>query len=169
MIEILHKIRRLSVTEWWLLWQSFVLLPLNAVSLNLLGLNRWQRLLLLLTTEKKVKTNPIGEDLLKARQTARIVDAAARRGIFKANCLQRSMTLWLLLKRRGIDSQLKIGVRLTENQLQAHAWIEYLNLVLNDGSQVSEVYSPFMTSFNLIERGNTDRKRQYRMNGRPHQ
>jgi hypothetical protein len=72
-----------------------------------------------------------------------MVNLAARRGIFNANCLQRSLPLWWMLKRQNIHGDLKIGVRLNQQQCEAHAWVEYLGCVLNDSEDVSERFTPF--------------------------
>lgn len=37
-------------------------------------------------------------------------------------CLARSLTLWWMLRRRGLPAQLHIGLRLEAGQLTAHAW-----------------------------------------------
>jgi hypothetical protein len=74
---------------------------------------------------------------------ARLVDAAARRGPYSATCLPRSLTLWWLLRRRGIDSYLRIGVRKAAGRIEAHAWVELRGLVLNDQGDVSQRFAPF--------------------------
>ena len=37
-----------------------------------------------------------------------------------------------MLRRNGIDSELRIGVRRGDGAFQAHSWVEYAGLVLND-------------------------------------
>jgi hypothetical protein len=58
------------------------------------------------------------------------------------NCLARSLVLWWLLKRRGIDSQIRLGVRKENAILLAHAWIELDQVVLNDRPDVDTFYEP---------------------------
>ncbi len=54
-----------------------------------------------------------------------MVNIAALRGPFRPTCLERSLVLWWLLQRDGIQSDLRIGVRKDEGELKAHAWVEY--------------------------------------------
>ncbi len=63
---------------------------------------------------------------------AAISGALARRWPTNALCLQRSLALLWLLRRRGIGAELKIGVRRTDGQLQAHAWVEVGGVAVND-------------------------------------
>jgi len=51
-----------------------------------------------------------------------------------------------LLRRRGIDSQLRIGVRLTGGALEGHAWVEYAGVPVNDRLDVSADFTPFALS-----------------------
>lgn len=77
---------------------------------------------------------------------ARWVDVAARRGVFRSNCLHRSLTLWWLLRRRGLENELRIGVRKGSDQMEAHAWVEYAGEVLNDAPAVRQDYVPFASA-----------------------
>ncbi len=77
-------------------------------------------------------------DLSAAPHLARLVDIAARHGLVRATCLDRSLVLWGLLRRRGIDSALQIGARKAGEQFEAHAWLEYQGAVLNDAADVRE-------------------------------
>jgi hypothetical protein len=53
---------------------------------------------------------------------------------FEAKCLQRSLVLAWLLRREGISGQLRIGVRVSEAKLVAHAWIEVQGQPVNDSA-----------------------------------
>jgi hypothetical protein len=89
-------------------------------------------------------------NLQTAKLVASVVNSAAKHGIYRANCLERSLTLWWLLRRRGINTALRIGVRKYDSKFEAHAWIEYQNDVLNDSNDVSEQYSAFNGHFSDI-------------------
>jgi hypothetical protein len=137
------RLRELSWAERGLLAQGLVLLPLMSLALWTLGLRRWQAALGRLAPARistgKDEATLIGE----GRATARLVDAAARHGPYRASCLPRSLTLLWLLRRRGIDGELRIGVRKVDGQFQAHAWVEYRGAVLNDRADVSQRFSSF--------------------------
>lgn len=68
----------------------------------------------------------------EAQRLARITDAAARRLPLTTRCLQRALTLVWLLRRRGVGGRLRIGVRRTEQGIDAHAWVEVAGSVVND-------------------------------------
>ena len=71
-----------------------------------------------------------------------MVKAASVHGLCSATCLPQSLLLWWFLKRRGIDGDLRFGVNKTENQLEAHAWIEVHGVPVNDTEDVQERYAP---------------------------
>lgn len=48
----------------------------------------------------------------------------------RARCLEQSLTLYLLLRLRGIDARYRQGVK--PHPFEAHAWIEYHGEVIND-------------------------------------
>ena len=69
------------------------------------------------------------------------VEAAAI--VWRANCLQRSMTLWWMLRRRGQAADLRIGVRSEPERPAFHAWVEQNGVVLNDSPDVADRFAPF--------------------------
>jgi hypothetical protein len=114
--------------------QALFLLPLAGL---ILRLGRYRAVLSALQNatplkERRSKANP----LLEARRTAELVNAAARRGLYDATCLRRSLVLWWLLRRQGIDSRLRIGARMEGIEISAHAWVEIQDKVLNDSPDV---------------------------------
>ena len=70
-----------------------------------------------------------------AEAIARTVDAVARRLPVRSRCLPRSLALWTMLQRAGIDATLRIGMR-TDGSAEAHAWVEH------DGSALGELVDP---------------------------
>jgi hypothetical protein len=78
----------------------------------------------------------------RARRIARIVAMASRHTPTSNTCLHRSLTLWWVLGRRGLDSHLKMGARLNEGRLDAHAWVEHSGVVINDDPEVTSGYAP---------------------------
>ncbi len=65
---------------------------------------------------------------------------AASHGPYRATCLRQSLALWLLLRRRGIPAELRIGVRKEGGDLQAHAWVEHQGATL---AQENLSHTPF--------------------------
>jgi hypothetical protein len=93
------------------------------------------------------------EDALRAREFTRMVAAAAREGIIPGKCIEQSLALWWLLGRRGISTQLRIGVRMEQEKLHAHAWVELDGEVLNDAESLYAEYAPFARDFGNLQGG----------------
>jgi hypothetical protein len=70
---------------------------------------------------------------------ARMAAAAARYLPFRTNCLEQSLVLWWLLRRRRIAADLKIGARKEANRFQAHAWVDF-----QGGGSASEEHLHFV-------------------------
>jgi len=78
------------------------------------------------------------------RRAAQMVAAACRQIPIRSRCLPRTIVLWSLLRRRGIEADVRIGVRCdTQGKFQAHAWLEWNGEVINDGGDVARQYLPF--------------------------
>lgn len=76
-------------------------------------------------------------------QTAvHLVAMAARRLPASTTCLHRSLALWWLLRRRGVDCQLRLGARRQDEQFDAHAWVECDGVVVNDDPHKVREYVP---------------------------
>jgi hypothetical protein len=126
------------------LLEAFLALALTAIALKMVGLRRWQAVL----ARRRPAGRPLpGSDeatlVREGLAAARLVEAAARQGPYRATCLQRSLALWWLLRRRRIDSELRIGVRKEGGRLEAHAWVELRGLVLNEVKDVRERFAAF--------------------------
>lgn len=76
-----------------------------------------------------------------AAVTSRMVSIGANRSPLPSTCLSRSLTLWLLLRLRRIDSEVCLGVRRDGGAFDAHAWVELLGSPLNDTSDVGERFA----------------------------
>lgn len=62
---------------------------------------------------------------LQRQQIVEAVAAAGRRAPFKATCLLEALAVEAMLRRRGHDARLRLGVmRPSANGLGAHAWVE---------------------------------------------
>jgi hypothetical protein len=60
--------------------------------------------------------------------------------------------LWWLLLGQGIHADLRIGVTRPQGQFEAHAWIEYQGVVINDRQDVGRRYSVFERPINSAVR-----------------
>ena len=155
-----RKLRNLPSDERWLLMQALVFLPLTSLGVHVLGVGRWQGILAGLTPFKKIR-DPNSDAVAncsderwvavadspatrqRVRVIARIMRTAAQHGIFRPNCLQRSLVLWWLLRRNHIAGEIRFGARREAGKLKAHAWVECFGFALNESSDVCLHYSRF--------------------------
>jgi hypothetical protein len=75
---------------------------------------------------------------LSSEQAVAAVDLAAVWYVHQLRCLQRSVVIAWLLRRRGVGAQLVIGCRHTP--FYAHAWVELDGVVVNDQKSVRRRY-----------------------------
>ncbi len=137
-----------------MLMQALVFLPLTLMGVNVFGVWRWQRVLARLPRVGSIPNSSLApkqsRDLRddqttrnRIRKIVRILRVAARNGLHHPNCLQQSLVLWWLLRRNGIDSEIRFGARKEDGRLEAHAWVECLGFALNENHDVGLHYSPF--------------------------
>ena len=87
---------------------------------------------------------PNSTELDQSIQIAKIVDIAARHGLYRTNCLKKALALWFLLNRQNIFSVLHIGVQKDEEvSLKAHAWLECGGIPLIDPKDIGEHFASF--------------------------
>jgi len=130
--------RALTWAQRRLLAQAWLLLPLVALSLRLLGFRRTRAALL-----PPAAAVPCGEDLNAAQVVTRIAHSAARRSPVHASCLARSLVVCRLLSRQGLVAELRIGVAKPDARLEAHAWVEHGGVVLSDGQDEDSRFAAF--------------------------
>lgn len=133
----LHRFERLAFL------QALVLLPLSVLALRWCSVQRWQSFLLRLPGGAEPREGDPAVAQQRARATARMVLAATRRLPLSLSCLHRSVTLWWLLRRQGLEAALRIGTRLQNSSLEAHAWVEWGGHVLNDAEDAPQRFAPF--------------------------
>lgn len=117
-------------------------LTLVSLGMGLTGFARCQRWLRRLggdrTPAPMRETGPA-----EAGHLARALAVVAPNLPVRALCLERSLTLWWLLRRRRFDARLVIGVRRPEAKLEAHAWVELEGRPIGDRDDVAQRYAPF--------------------------
>ena len=139
----LKQLQKLTVSEWQVMLTAMLVLPLIALSLKTKGV-KWTRHFLARHGRASLSI-PEERQLEVAQSVARMVSIAANHGIYRTNCLKKSLATWWLLARRGIQSELKIGVNKDEGEFSAHAWVEYQGNVLVDTADVGKRFSAFDT------------------------
>ena len=76
-------------------------------------------------------SSPSPAEVERARELAVAVRRVADHGPFHAACLARALATCTLLERAGMSgAAVRVGVRMLEAQLVAHAWVEYRGVKL---------------------------------------
>jgi hypothetical protein len=134
---------RLAPRERRVVLRAAIMLSLTAAALRILGFSRWRRTLEKFLASVPPAAGDATSRLALAREVTRLTEKAERRGPLRPNCLQRSMVLWWLLRRRGLPAELRIGARKEDSRFEAHAWVELEGQVLNDSETVHKHFSRF--------------------------
>jgi hypothetical protein len=144
LLEKWRRFRKRPPEDRTLILRAALILPLTKIGLRLLGFRRWKELIENFSLPSHLSQSLPG-DLQRemALRAVRAVRSVELHGLTNPNCLERSMTLWCLLRRKGVGGELHIGARKEGEQLKAHAWVELGGEVLNDGAEVHQHYARF--------------------------
>jgi hypothetical protein len=98
------------------------------------------------STRPVTDTSDANPQIIAARMIARLVGSASRHLFFTPNCLVQSLALLEMLRRRGIAGELRVGARHESGAFEAHAWVEFAGIVLNDFVGEHRHFTPFETA-----------------------
>jgi len=119
-----------------------MLLPLFWIGLRIFGLQRFQAWL--------NRSAVVGRPSPRREELAAMGALVNTAGAYVAGtCLTRSLLLSWLLRRKGVRSELRIGVRLENGGLEAHAWVEHEGRPINDTDDVAERFAAFHEPISL--------------------
>ena len=132
------RYRMLSRPQRRVLRASLLLLPVFWLGLRFLGLQRFQAWL---DRSPVADRQPLNLD--EAAAIGAAVNIAANHAPGPVTCLTRSLLLCRFLRRLGTDSELRLGVQITDSELSAHAWVEIAGQPINDAPDISTRYAAF--------------------------
>ena len=153
MWERLRRFKNLPAPGRALFLRAAVLLPWVAVRLKLQGFQATNQSLQKAFDALQKPFREMGVPDLAAERaalTARMVRAAARHGVRDPSCLEESLVLAYLLRRQGIEAQLRIGVKKNIPKFEAHAWVECGGVALNETESLHDHYAPFEAEFTSL-------------------
>ena len=144
MTSRLKKFQALSKTEKKTFIYAFFTLPIIRLRLRIWGAEKsLARLRRLPVTPRQggcdTSIDPV--------RTSRLINRAARIVFRRESCLERSIMLWHVLRRKGIKSDIKIGVSTGRPGLQAHAWVEIDGKAINEIPHVKKKFAAFDSPF----------------------
>jgi len=128
----------------WILFQATIFLPIIKYCLKRHGYSRTQQFIIRCSRRKSGYRNPSPvTNSNQARRIARMVRVAANFLPTEINCLPKSLAIYGLLQRQGIEGDLRIGVRFDKGKFAAHAWVEHLGIALNSAADMKTFYTSF--------------------------
>ncbi len=113
-----HKLRSLSFSEVWFLVQAAAAVVAFDIAFRLFSSKTCLALFELKAGSRERRQ---GGNL---QRMAWLVDVADRYAPGKSSCLRKAAALAWLLRRRGIATNLRIGVAREEEKFVAHSWLE---------------------------------------------
>jgi hypothetical protein len=150
-----ERLRRFSLLErsaQRVFLRAIVLLPLVSLSLRWRGFRVTQAAL-----ERFLSPAGLEKDSeaasRRAALSAHMINVADRHGLVHPSCLVKSLTLWWLLGREGIRSDLRIGIRKENETFEAHAWVEREGVALNEPDEHHRHYAAFDAAFSSLPSG----------------
>lgn len=117
-----------------------VALPGISLSLRVFGYGRVRRWIERTTARNAVRA-PNPTEIAEGERLARLASMAGRHGPVAASCLRQALLIHGLLRRRGLQSELMIGVYRDGGGMSAHAWVELGGVQL---AQTSMRHAPFL-------------------------
>lgn len=129
----------MDAADRWMLIEAVALPCAIWLAFRLIGVPRTQALLR--RWAGAAKGEPISlpdrqSAIRRARRAQRIIKRSTGIG---GNCLVRSLTLWTILSRRGVPTELRVGFRKRDGRIDGHAWLEH------DGSPINEALDETLT------------------------
>jgi len=135
--------RRLPASERSATLAAAVLVPLITISLRLAGFPRTLRWVEWSAQGAALTVDP---ESVVLGEAARGLARVRRYTPWTGRCLARALSLWWILRRRGLAASLNLGVRRTGNALEAHAWVVSAGRVIGDSAIVAQTYDAHFTS-----------------------
>ena len=122
-----------------MVFQTRVLTILTETTLRFTSLKTTERLLSFF--RKNVPAPDHHETTVILDKYATLFNQMNQLTFLKGRCLSQSLVMRLLLNRKGISAELKIGLSQHKGTFDSHAWLEKDGMLLNDHPSVIANYS----------------------------
>ncbi len=120
-----------------------LIVPLVELGIKTFGFKRTFNLLKRFT--KKTK-KPVANPTLIINRHRNFLYLYSKQFPFFGKCLAQSLTLWVLLQNKSINTDLRFGMKKENNKFLAHAWLEYDGKPLATEEEQKENYLSFNES-----------------------
>jgi len=140
-MPLIRKLRTFSSMgpeERRLFLEALVLPVMISLGFRILGVHRVQAALRQWSRRAKLPRpfTPSSDCIRRAKRAQHIVKRLTGLG---GNCLVRALTLWTMLLRLGLSTDLRVGFRKRDGTFEGHAWLEH------DGAPINEAVAEALT------------------------
>jgi hypothetical protein len=132
MLRKLRRLSKLSPSQLLVFLQLIVFASIVRGILKFLALPRLIAFVAWAANQRWLRCLPLLQNNYETEQLTLLADLAARATRPDGPCLLRSLLLFWLLKARGEQAELLIGVRKEGAVLNSHAWIESQGKIIAD-------------------------------------
>lgn len=116
--------------------------------LIIFGFRKIKKILDFFSKDLEDKSSLNEKEVLVFREHLRLLFKKLRKSRYCfCNCFSTSLLLWFILKKQGLNSEIRIGTRKINNEFKAHAWVEINNIPLNAGLKVRQKFHTFNFDF----------------------
>lgn len=140
-MKILHNLSRfrlLGAAEKRVFLAAMAWLPLFWLAVRMVGLARFKAWL-----ERPMKPTAATLSHAHVQAFGALVHMAAHHTLGQRSCLPRSLLLAWMLRRKNVETEIQIGVRLVDGALLAHAWVEHRGHPVHERADVQSEFAPF--------------------------
>lgn len=139
MLKAFKQFRSMPWADRKLFVRFAFIVPLIQISLKIAGFNQIVNFLHRFTKNTVAIPNQANE----VERHRRLLFLFYEKFPFAGKCLARSIALWFLLKRMGIETDLRFGMKKENGKLLAHSWVEYKGKPLTLDPEVQLHYKTF--------------------------
>ena len=152
MMQRFRRFRRLSGFERGVVLEALIALPVAWLAVRLLGFRVCRGAFEERARAARNSSFFETDTLNIAKRIARLGAVTASNVFFRTSCLEYSLVLCRLLRRRGMNATLRIGARKEADRFEAHAWVEMAGNVVDGGGGTEHLhFRPFERSESSME------------------
>ena len=151
MMQRFRRFRRLSGLERAVVLEALIALPVAWLGVPLLGFRVCRGAFEQRARAARNSSFLETDTLNIAKRIARLEAVTASNLFFRTSCLEQSLVLCRLLRRRGMKATLRIGARKEADRFEAHAWVEMAGNVVDGGGTEHLHFRPFERSESSME------------------
>lgn len=133
MLQRFRKWQALPMAEQKVLLLMMLVMPVLELALRQFGFRRTRRWIEGWTA-RRVSLSDIKSDAICAERLAQLSAIAGNHGLIRATCLRQALLSYGILRWRGLDPELVIGVQRTCATPDMHAWVILDGLALGQSS-----------------------------------